>query len=182
MVFFILKVSLLAASLLYKWHYSREGWSCSNPNAPWRKWAQEREPGTLRVYREPREKPAPGLKKSAEPSLSEAPVQPEFSQKHVMFYRGSKGQALHTWTQPFKFNLLTAGHEGTWILWRAVMRAPLKLTSSVCLHKAISKNHIMKHFDASALPGDWQGLGTHGLTTDLLRCLSVPLVLCFYTI
>lgn len=61
------------------------------------------------------------------------------------------------------------------------MRALLKQTNSVCLHKAqknssllmLSKNHVLNHFGASALPGDRQGLGTHGLPTGLLRCLSV---------
>lgn len=67
------------------------------------------------------------------------------------------------------------------------MRALLKQTNSVCLHKAqknssllmLSKNHVLNHFGASALPGDRQGLGTHGLPNGLLRCLSVWLVLCF---
>lgn len=70
------------------------------------------------------------------------------------------------------------------------MRALLKLT--VCLHEAVSKtchcscfqkNHVLKHFSASALPGDWQGLGAHGLTTGLLSaflsdwfCISLKML------
>lgn len=51
------------------------------------------------------------------------------------------------------------------------MRALLKLTNSFVFIKLYQnlvtahafKDHVLKHCGASALPGDWQGLGTHGL-------------------
>lgn len=64
--------SLLAVQVALQ--HGRE-WSCRNPTAPGVKWAQEREPGILRVQGKPSCWPG-----SAEPSLNEASGQPEFSQ------------------------------------------------------------------------------------------------------
>lgn len=87
---------------------------------------------------------------SAEPSSSGASAQPELIQNQVMFNRAGKGQAFHTWTQPFKFNLLTAEYGGTWILWRAVMRALLKVT--VCVFIELYQNLVTAHAFKKSCP------------------------------
>lgn len=125
--------TLLPASLLYKWRYSKRGMILQQSQCPRGKIGRRDIQGHS-GYREPRENPAAGLK-----VLNLPWMRPEFSENQVMFYWGSKGQALHTWIQPSKFNLLSAEYEGIWILWRAVMRALLKLNNNVCLHKAVSK-------------------------------------------